>query len=115
MGQNARERLGKQWENPVCGWSRQPSPDAPPVPPKRRRNRDVRVREYLTQAEVERLIEAAGRNFYAHRDRHDDPGRLPSRTRAQRSSSACDGLRSTSPVPSFTWRGPRTVLPACIH
>jgi integrase len=38
------------------------------VPPKRRRNRDVRSREYFTQAEVERLIAAAGRNHYAHRD-----------------------------------------------
>ena len=37
-------------------------------PPKRRRNRDVRSREYLTGTEVERLIAAAGRNHYAHRD-----------------------------------------------
>jgi hypothetical protein len=35
-------------------------------PPQRRRNRDVRSREYLTQGEVERLIAAAGRNHYAH-------------------------------------------------
>ena len=37
-------------------------------PPKRRQNRDLRSREYLTLAEVERLIAAAGRNHYAHRD-----------------------------------------------
>jgi integrase len=43
-------------------------PDRGPAPPKRRRNRDVRTREYLTQAEVERLVQAAGRNHYAHRD-----------------------------------------------
>ena len=38
------------------------------IPPPRRSNRDVRTREYLTQGEVERLITAAGRNHYAHRD-----------------------------------------------
>jgi integrase len=49
---------------------RAPNPQVPPwkVPPKRRRNRELRSREHLTQAEVERLIVAAGRNHYAHRD-----------------------------------------------
>ena len=42
--------------------------NGPDAPPKRRRNRELRSREYLTQDEVERLIEAAGRNFHAHRD-----------------------------------------------
>ena len=37
-------------------------------PPKRRRNRELRSREHLTGTEVERLITAAGGNFYAHRD-----------------------------------------------
>jgi site-specific recombinase XerD len=37
-------------------------------PPKRRRNADVRVREYLTDAEVNRLIDAAGENRNGHRD-----------------------------------------------
>jgi integrase len=37
-------------------------------PPKRRRNAEVRSREHLTQAEVERLIAAAGKNRNGHRD-----------------------------------------------
>jgi type 1 fimbriae regulatory protein FimB/type 1 fimbriae regulatory protein FimE len=37
-------------------------------PPERRRNADVRTREYLTAAEVERLIKVAGDNRYGHRD-----------------------------------------------
>jgi type 1 fimbriae regulatory protein FimB/type 1 fimbriae regulatory protein FimE len=39
-----------------------------PRPPRRRRNAEVRVREYLTDAEVARLIAAAARNRYGHRD-----------------------------------------------
>ena len=38
-------------------------------PPKRRRNSEVRVREYLTGSEVDRLIAAAGKNRHGHRDR----------------------------------------------
>jgi integrase len=38
------------------------------VPPKRRRNAEVRSREYLTDAEVNRLISAAGENRNGHRD-----------------------------------------------
>jgi site-specific recombinase XerD len=37
-------------------------------PPKRRRNADVRAREYLLDDEVERLIAAAGDNRNGHRD-----------------------------------------------
>jgi type 1 fimbriae regulatory protein FimB/type 1 fimbriae regulatory protein FimE len=37
-------------------------------PPRRRRNSETRVREYLTEAEVNRLIVAAEFNRYAHRD-----------------------------------------------
>ena len=37
-------------------------------PPKRRRNADLRAREYLTDAEVERLIAAAKANRWGHRD-----------------------------------------------
>ena len=37
-------------------------------PPKRRRNGEVRSREYLTDAEVNRLISAAGENRNGHRD-----------------------------------------------
>jgi type 1 fimbriae regulatory protein FimB/type 1 fimbriae regulatory protein FimE len=38
------------------------------VTPRRPRNGDVRTREYLTPDEVERLIAAAKRNRYGHRD-----------------------------------------------
>jgi integrase len=38
------------------------------VPPRRRRNAEVRSREHLTQTEVERLIAAAGKNRNGHRD-----------------------------------------------
>jgi integrase len=38
------------------------------VMPKRRRNGDLRTREYLTEAEVEKLMTAAGRNRWGHRD-----------------------------------------------
>jgi integrase len=37
-------------------------------PPKRVRNAEVRAREYLTNAEVDRLLEAAGANRNGHRD-----------------------------------------------
>jgi type 1 fimbriae regulatory protein FimB/type 1 fimbriae regulatory protein FimE len=36
--------------------------------PRRRRNSDLRTREYLTETEVERLIEAARDNRWGHRD-----------------------------------------------
>ena len=38
------------------------------VTPKRRPNADLRTREYLTQAEVERLLKATKGNRWAHRD-----------------------------------------------
>jgi type 1 fimbriae regulatory protein FimB/type 1 fimbriae regulatory protein FimE len=38
------------------------------APPKRRRNADVRAREYLTDNEIDRLIKAAGDNRHGHRD-----------------------------------------------
>jgi integrase len=38
------------------------------VAPKRRRNGDLRTREYLTEREVEKLIEAAKENRWGHRD-----------------------------------------------
>ena len=37
-------------------------------PPKRRRNSEARVREYLTGSEVDRLIAAAGKNRHGHRN-----------------------------------------------
>ncbi len=38
------------------------------VTPKRPPNRDLRSREHLTEAEVERLLKAVTRNSYGHRD-----------------------------------------------
>src|ERR1700751_2628388 len=38
------------------------------VTPRRRRNGDLRTREYLTEVEVERLIKAATGNRHGHRD-----------------------------------------------
>jgi len=38
------------------------------VRPKRLANGDLRTREYLTEAEVERLMKAATRNRWGHRD-----------------------------------------------
>jgi type 1 fimbriae regulatory protein FimB/type 1 fimbriae regulatory protein FimE len=38
------------------------------VTPNRRSNRDLRTREYLTEAEVQRLMNAAKRNRWGHRD-----------------------------------------------
>src|SRR5689334_15877590 len=38
------------------------------VTPKRRPNGELRTREYLTEAEVGRLMEAAKGNRYGHRD-----------------------------------------------
>ena len=38
------------------------------VPPRRRPNAELRTREYLTEAEVERLIKAAKANRHGHRD-----------------------------------------------
>ena len=38
------------------------------VTPRRLPNRDLRTREHLTEAEVERLMEAARSNRYGHRD-----------------------------------------------
>jgi integrase len=40
----------------------------PRHPPRRRPNLETRSREYLTQAEVERLTKAAGDNRFGHRD-----------------------------------------------
>ena len=39
-----------------------------PRPPRRKRNAEVRAREYLTDGEIARLISAAGENRHSHRD-----------------------------------------------
>ena len=42
--------------------------EKPRQPPKRLPNAATRAREYLTDAEVQKLMKAAGRNRYGHRD-----------------------------------------------
>jgi hypothetical protein len=49
------------------------------VPPRRRRNGDLRTREYLTEAEVERLMKAAASNPPRPPGRDNDSGGLPTR------------------------------------
>jgi type 1 fimbriae regulatory protein FimB/type 1 fimbriae regulatory protein FimE len=45
-----------------------PTPINGTVPPCRKPNSETRDREHLTEAEVERLMKAAGKNRYGHRD-----------------------------------------------
>ena len=45
-----------------------PSTEIRTVRPTRRPNTDLRTREYLTEAEVERLLKATKGNRWAHRD-----------------------------------------------
>ena len=45
-----------------------PTTEKRTVKPKRRPNADLRTREYLTEAEVERLLKATKGNRWAHRD-----------------------------------------------
>lgn len=45
-----------------------PATEKRTVTPTRRRNADLRTREYLTDAEVERLLKATKGNRWAHRD-----------------------------------------------
>jgi type 1 fimbriae regulatory protein FimB/type 1 fimbriae regulatory protein FimE len=45
-----------------------PATEKRTVAPRRRPNADLRTREYLTEAEIERLIEAAKGNRWGHRD-----------------------------------------------
>src|SRR5262245_49416612 len=47
--------------------------------PKRPPNGDLRTRECLTEAEVERLMNAAKGNRWGSSGRHHDPDRLPAR------------------------------------
>jgi type 1 fimbriae regulatory protein FimB/type 1 fimbriae regulatory protein FimE len=45
-----------------------PTPVNGTVPPRRRPNSETRDREHLTEGEVKRLMKAAGKNRYGHRD-----------------------------------------------
>jgi hypothetical protein len=73
-----------------------------------------RGREYLTNREVERLIEAAKQN----RSGIGTPRRSWSPTAMAsglRSWSHCDGTTSTSPPGACMYAGPRAGMPACIR
>ena len=54
------------WRKRACGWS--PQPLLRTVTPKRPPNAELRRREHLTEAEVERLMEAAKGNRWGLRD-----------------------------------------------
>ena len=45
-----------------------PAPVNRTVTPRRRPNAELRTREHLTEAEIEKLIKAAGKNRWGHRD-----------------------------------------------
>jgi hypothetical protein len=69
------------------------------VTPKRR-NGDLRTREYLTETEVDRLLKATKGDRWAHRGRNDDPCDLPPRPqgiRTDRPALASDRLRHGHP------------------
>ena len=55
--------MGKSHLKPVT-----PTTKKRTVAPRRRRNGDLRTREYLTEAEVERIMKAATGNRHGHRD-----------------------------------------------
>src|SRR5438046_7909391 len=65
LGTNSRRRklMAKSHLNLVT-----PTTKKRTVTPKRRRNGDLRTREYLTEAEVERLMSATKGNRWGHRD-----------------------------------------------
>ena len=54
------------------------------VSPMRPRNADLRTREYLTEAEVERLMKAANEQPLGPPRRHHDPRGLPPRPARRR-------------------------------
>ena len=58
-------RLATRTRVPQAG---RPNRQKRTVAPRRRRNGDLRTREYLTEAEVERLMKAATGNRHGHRD-----------------------------------------------
>ena len=52
----------------VSGGLVPPTAENRTITPTRRPDADYRTREHLTQTEVERLIKAAGKNRWGHRD-----------------------------------------------
>jgi hypothetical protein len=73
-----------------------------------------RSREYLTEREVERLIEAAKQNRSGHRDATAILVAYRHGLRAQR-WLCCAGTTSTSPPGACMCVGPRAGMPVCIR
>ena len=82
------------------------------VTPRRRPNAELRTREYLTETEVEKLIKAAGKNRWGHRDATMILVAYRHGLRASASWSTCAGTRSTSTRPRWRFAGSRAARPA---
>ena len=81
------------------------------VTPKRLPNADLRTREHLTEAEVERLMDAARKNRWGHRDA--TMFWSPTVTAfGPPSLLTCDGIRSSSPRRRCTSAGSSGARPA---
>jgi hypothetical protein len=72
------------------------------VAPTRRPNADLRTREYLTEAEVQRLIKAAGRNRWGQPGHHHAPGGIQARPEGLRACGPAGGSRWSSGRPPCT-------------
>ena len=83
------------------------------VTPRRRRNGGLRTREYLTEAEVERLMKAATGNRHGHRDATMV---LVAYRHGLRAAEVVDlrGIRSTSKPRPCTFAGSNRARPAPI-
>ena len=75
------------------------------VTPRRRPNAEIRTREHLTEAEVEKLIKAASKNRYGHRDATMILVAYRHGLRASANWSTFAGIRSTSTTPRCTSAG----------
>ena len=76
-------------------------------PPRRRRNAEVRAREYLTDGEIARLITAAGEEPPRPPRRHHGAGRLPARPAGGRAGHAALGRHRLRPWPPACRAGSR--------
>ena len=85
------------------------------VTPRRRPNAELRTREYLTETEVEKLIKAAGKNRWGHRDATMILVAYRHGLRASASWSTCAGTRSTSTGPRCMSAGSSRARPARIR
>ena len=82
------------------------------VTPRRRPNAELRTREYLTETEIEKLIKAASKNRWGHRDATMILVAYRHGLRASASWSICVGTRSTSIGPRWRFAGSSSGTPA---